>query len=451
MKRKQLFLLILIFIHACLLSGCKQRGIEQAPSYNEIEAMGVDAVVQGADLLGAVSVSEQGIFYIRNDMLLGFYDYAARKEFIMCDQANCRHDDSSCSAYIADSGSITGYACYRGAIYVFQEQRDAASMVLLSMDAGGRNRKTVASLPIAADGPTGWMLTKIDSVYYGEGFAWFRAHYSKHTKEGTARNAESAAQLLAIDLGTGRIYELTDRLDEQTRATFEIIGDGYAVYEVTSRTTPILSEAEYYEQTGTAGDYPSYVEHYYSTTDSKGAIYFFSTQTKQASVFWEGLLTNIYREAEPDRIWYQATPYLFYGFWRGSALYNASYCTNSIDTELRASNLNTGESAAVLTIQNGDALGSYMGEIISTVYQGHILYYLVYEGEERCVIHRYDLNTQEDTVLFTDIRQVSFRIISDTSDKLIGTMNEGQNLCWISKDEFEAGNLKAAVRIFPIF
>lgn len=448
MKKCWNILLVSIVLVSCLLSGCRQ-SIDQSPSFNDLKEGQTDAVTQGAEQFGVVSVDESGIFFMRFPLLY-FYDYGARKEFVLCDQANCTHDDGSCAAYVGGSDFVTGYARYQGDIYLIQKQPNTSVFELISMDVGGRNRKVVASLPIAAPGSDGWQLNSLDSIYYGEGFAWAKAHYRRHIGEIGKAKTESAVQLLSIDLDDGQIYPLTELMGDDAMVNFSCIGNGRAVYRISMRTPPLMSEDEYYAQAGETGDYQAYADSYFKTTDSQGTILLFSTADKQISTFWEGTLINVYEEDNPDAILWQTPPYIFYAFWENSILYGVMPDASD-HSEILSRNLDTGEVTSILTIKNGGLVGRYMGEINNTIYEGNKIYYLIYDGEGSCVIHSYHLDTGEDERLFTDIAQVSFRIISETSDKLIGTMNGGSDLCWITKDDYENGNLKSAVKVFPLF
>lgn len=395
---------------ALLLSGCQQ-GIAQTSAHDEVKVSGADVVTQGVDRNFGVSVDENGLFFMRpGDPLLRFYEYDTGKEAVLCDKAACTHSGKGCNAYVPETDLFGGYACYRGTVYLARRAQNADTLDLISMDLGGNDRKSLASIPAGEDG---WTLESVDAASYAEGFAWLKVSYGKPADGGESERAE---QLFAIDLAAGKVYPLTDRVGGGARAEFEVVGSGHAIYQLIQ--------------------------------GSKGTIWLFDTAEKKETIFWEGTLTDVFRPDDPGTLWYQAAPYLFEGIWGDKLVYDGAYQTGGEGSELYTYDLETKETAPLLTVENGGVMGRYMNGFNNMVYGDGQFYYLVYEGEDKCVIHRYDLDTGKDTPLFTDDRAVSFRVTSETSDKLVGTMNEGRDICWIRKADYEKGDLSAAVVAF---
>ena len=113
-------------------------------------------------------------------------------------------------------------------------------------------------------------------------------------------------------------------------------------------------------------------------------------------------------------------------------------------------NLQNGNKEEVLRLENGGCLAWYMGELSLDRYNGEDILYLEYDGEDKCRIYKYSPAQQTSEFLFEDEASVSFRIVGQTRERLVGKFGEDTQYAWIDKKEYEQGNLKAAKK-FRLF
>ncbi len=142
--------------------------------------------------------------------------------------------------------------------------------------------------------------------------------------------------------------------------------------------------------------------------------------------------------------------YIFTGTYDGKLIYTVSdYEKNN---SLYTLDVKNNEREQLLAIENGGTLVTAMlGGVISSIIDGNKILYCLYTEQEKADILYYDLQTKEHVALFQDDRRITFRLIGETSTKLIGIIYNpityNPTVYSIDKEDYYQGNLNAAEKL----
>lgn len=416
------------------MTGCKQ---SLDPAWNSGSTD--NEFVAGAMPNSTVCVHEKGVFFFSSTGLLSYYDYDSMESYVLCSRPNCFHLDENCIAN-AKSGSV-GFAMYGDYAYYFRPIEDSLSWELVQIDIQEQTLKVLTVLGNETSALDEWTISNIESAYYSNGKVWAKLHLLYNPSEPNEWSNDGM-QLIAIDLETGELTEITQPLmldRDCCMLNFHFFGDGCIGYEKSYFNPPYMTMKEYASHSGKdsveAKEYEEYLNRFYQN-DTRYACYrLVDTDTMEQTTFSEGPYTK--------------EGMLSYNFKDGG--YSPLQCiydgdmivmdmdVNGIDECYIARDAAGNYKETLLEIESGGTLGWYHGAPTLRLYNGDSLLYLRYDGDSRCKVYKYSLKSKESTFLFDDIAEVSFRIAGQTSDKLVGKINQSSQYAWIYKEDYEKG------------
>ena len=424
MKKRSLFFFLALSL--LILGGCKQSISEDWDS-----DVLMDNFVSGKAVNSEICVHEKGVFYINGDLLC-YYDYNSDQSFILCSRPNCTHKETECVAYAGESA--VGFAMYGDYAFYFRPVSESLSWELIRVNIQEQICEIVCTFGIPSASLDQWYVYNVDCVYYNEGYAWAKLHMLYTPAEPTGYN-DNGIQMVAINLSTGDLHELTEPLMDMRDydgITWRNFSDSYVSYEIEQFTPRLMTGNEY--------------EEYCKDNPTETRTYFeYLSETTQGSPYEWYWLVDI--SSMSQHVLYEG-----YNLddlcWENKDYFVAISYDESVETYYQV-NFDGSLGNDVFCIENGGALAWFDGEASIRLYDDNSILYLIYEGEDRCKIYKYSIETGESTYLFEDDRHVSFRLIGQTSDKLIGKINESSQLAWIYKEDYEKGNFDA-IHIFNL-
>lgn len=146
-------------------------------------------------------------------------------------------------------------------------------------------------------------------------------------------------------------------------------------------------------------------------------------------------------------------PYRVVGEYNGKMLYEenlpdeAGQYSDPYHSAYYLMDLSTSEKELLLELKHGSTLWIAQGYHSNQVFPDGTLLYMNYH-EDKADIYSLDLNTGESTFLFTDDEAITFRIFGEYNGGFFGKHKDHQDdmrFYWISKEDFYAGNLDAAI------
>lgn len=415
---------ILSFILIVMLSGCAKPGLTDK-EIGMITAQSTD-FVHGASSMSYISVSEAGVFYIEDTgdgHLLSYYDYDADTHFALCNAPECTHMDEECAAFFSLKSSIDGFAYYHDALYLLEKGLEDREYQLIQMSVNCENRTVLATVPAEGE----WSVAAIRDVYYCGGYAWIHAAYDRYD-EGIG-DFVVGEKLLAISLSDGAVISLTDMLTAADHnlayLAFQAISDSWVAWKIECYDKPLLSMDTFYEQNGTVDGYEDYVTQYYETTAMK-------------TDFWAISL----KDMKPVQIPYPGD--IIVDFYQGGCL--GLIIEGDVETVVRY-DLETGEMEKLCSIQDGGSLARYQGEVFNALYEGEKLLFMERQPDGNAQVSSYSMADGSITQLFQDVSTISFRIVGETKDRLIGNVVPSTDYVWIWKEDYRKGNWSDGVPI----
>ena len=425
MSRKVISVLLTLMILTALLSGCGKHSLADANSLTSAESAAdaqATSFVHGASSLSYICVAEEGVFYIDgtgSGHFLCYYDYDADAHFVLCNAPECSHMNEECPAFFPNTISITGFAYYDGALYLLQKGPEDTVYQLIQMSVNCENKTVLADVAAGED----WSADSITDVYYCGGYAWIHAAFMRY--DDAAEDWVTGQKLLAIRLSDGELISLTDMYTPSDYVAFEAISESMVAWRISSYDTPMLSSDAFYAQYGAESDYEEYLAQYYETTERIDNWWFLSIEDMEPAQmpFPGDLISAIYQDQCVGSIWE--------GNGETKILYDPK----------------TGEAKELFSIQNGGSLARYQGEISNTLYEGEQLLFMEEQGDGSAQVSIYSLADGSTTPLFQDDRSITFRIIGETKDRLIGTIGTNPDRVWIWKEDYLAGDWSDAIRI----
>ena len=443
---------ILIAVGVCLLrssKGMSRPSIEM----NQTE----DGLVFGASAIGGTfSICEYGLFFL-DDGKMQYYDFKAKNAYILCDKANCRHSDEACGAWYDNSSvrNAVGLALYLGKVYIVKLNQRLNSYEILCMEPSGTGQKVIYSLNIGDATKGSWIVSDIANVYYAGGMAWMSVNYV-YINDVDEADFFTTQCIIGINLSTGDVVKLGEPSKEDINYEIEFITPEYLVYIRKWNRVARLSH-EKFNSAMIGGEFPDfkdssdpYYEYWLWYEEHKGLSYeynIYEVSSGEISEFDNGEYSRNYNEYGS---FVGVLPKYYFSGLVGSQLVYGIPDYENENVMMYTFDIETGDTKEIIHIKNGGTLGvAEAGNISVGVTRDHKIVCCEYTENETAQIFYYDLASGERKDLFMDDRRITFRMIGETSDMYIGKIESdfGSNVYSISKDAYERGDLKAAIRL----
>lgn len=412
-----------------------------------------------------VSLGDVGLFYCK-DNTLRYYDMEEKQEYILCPQANCRHNSDKCSAYFssdlygnsADNVAQIGnylYCTYFGVTMDDYANRSGKTLQILRIDLSDGTRSVIAEFPcvntIPVDAkPDAFYAEYIVSVDYCNGWAWCEIRMSQPANE--EGSEQSYIQLTGVNLESGDI-RILNGCDEWTY-TFEFITSDKIFIHRRKETVIPLSQSEYYAQYGDRvayingeqfESYSAYAAWHEEVIPDQYEVCAYDIESDNTQV----LLSELTSTATGDI----ARLYGIVGSFNGKALFyevkpNESGVYDGSHIAYYLQDLDSGEKEWVDALTDGHALNIAGSHYSNKIFADGTFLYIRYVGESTCDIFSYDFINSENVFLFNDSAEVTMRIYGEYKDGYFGKHKDHQyqgGYYWISKEDFRKGNLDAMV------
>lgn len=377
-------------------------------------------------------VSENGILYGKNQLIY-YVDLATKTEYVLCDEINCTHLTSRCSARYGDK--MRGLAQHGNRIYLFDQSMNGDCR-LIRMDTSGNQRKTLAEFPQGDFTPGSRYLYYVYNAYYCGNYAWAELYYGYMEEDG---KETQQIQCVAVDLESGEVTELTPLEDIGVRYQFVAITEDYVMI------------------------YKGWNEH---SADAMEAYLLYDVKEQK--------LTQL--EENPQHILYNADgtlngtmpKYSFYGSYEGDFLFSEMDWDSFIrdmyhyDTIFQVWDPKTNQKEVLCTLENGGPMSVNDSDMSDNVFDGDQILIMEYQGTgdsvgemdvEICLLHLSDGSME---MLFEDTSQVEFPISGWTSDSFIGTTQRSEDLYSptdvyvIQKEDYYQGKTDRAEYLFTL-
>ena len=362
--------------------------------------------------------TENGYYEIM-DGLINFVSYDTGDRYIVCSRPNCKHKDGNCAAKAWYLGTL-GLARYQNHMYIIKHNAPEYSYTLSSFDLDGENQKEIITLSCGDKKQDGWHMVDVSQVYYCSNVAWCDVRY-EYIENGEF--TDCCRQLVGYQLDTGEKIELTqihktgDGVDNPFSYKWisedKIVIEDYNtksifIYDMSSRTMDTYTEQQMREALETLGE---------DLSDCPAADIRFIGYVKETGMYY----------------------FQVFG-------YSDSTNENTVRNIVFSWDLDS--SGAILAdFGGGGIIFQMVGYTQTMIVDDTDILYSVDLDNERGMIYRLDLISGESRQLFEDDTHITFRILYCGQDFYIGTLDEGDRLCRISKEDFDKGNLSAAETI----
>lgn len=138
--KKKIICILCIFLILSALFGCS----------NKTDSLVIDSddYIYNTDYqyfinpTSVIARSDNGYYYF-DDCLLKFFDKDKKFETVVCDQANCEHADSNCSAFFDHHYSKTVLSYYNGSLITdfIENKKNVSTHYAYQISLDGKNRK----------------------------------------------------------------------------------------------------------------------------------------------------------------------------------------------------------------------------------------------------------------------------------------------------------------------
>lgn len=241
MKKTKLFPKALALLVAIILCGCQPATASASPSPSATD--GTSSVSGTTFSLKYLSrdirsVTEDGYYFLQEQgngaSTLNFFDLATKQTVVVCNRAECSHQDDTCSAWLGSGFSVPMIVAYKNGIALiyagnpgahdYNPQENTAHII--TMEFNGAGRKTIKEYDAAAM-LSGSFAVDGDFLYY-----------QIETVSGAEDGGHSNNRIERIDLSTGQTQEIISFGD--TLSFFADAYDNKIVYK--ELTLPAGSE-----------------------------------------------------------------------------------------------------------------------------------------------------------------------------------------------------------------
>lgn len=415
---------ISISVFLLLLSGCQKK---ESISNTELADIPEHDIIAGTTYMYADSgtfygkcYTENGYYEIQNGFI-NFVSYDTGDRYVVCSRLNCKHKDENCAAWVNNSSGTLGLARYKNHMYIMNYNGlEHNSYTLRSSDFDGENQKDIITFSCGDQKQDGWHIASIDEVYYCNNIAWCKVMYD-YTENGEWIDA--CNQLIGYRLDTGDKIELT-----QLQQDYCEVDDPFSYLSISEEKIVIM-------------DY----------SDMSILIYDIESQTM--SRYTELQMQEALEKLGEDMSNYPAVDFRFIGYVEETGLYyfqmfGYSDSTKETNTKNIIFSWDLENNGDILTdFEAGGTIFQMIGYIKTVIVDDTEILYSKELNDDRSMIYRLNLITGESKQLFEDDSHITFRILYDGQGFYIGTLDEGNRLCKISKDDFDSGNISAAQTI----
>lgn len=458
MKKKILISLILVSVLSFYACGEKSLPVE-------IEKTDSDTVVQGADDSGTLSVGKNGVFRIRENHLL-FFDYDSEGEYVICSRANCRHNDESCSGWYSGYHGALGLAEYGGSLYCFIKNDKQNLYEFIRMNRDGTQRKTIAELDCGDSAPGNWELNFSVSEFYYAGNKVITILDWKYNPADDKEQEVQTSQCIAIDLQSGELIEITDRVKGEVNCNIDAVSKDYCVANVTGYEETLLTEKAFYEKYENGefdsngeikkaeNPYDAYYDWYVNHTNQWYRIILFDLTVEKASLLQEGSLER--RRDDNGEVYAISQPFNVCSLYKDTVIIDTyeeaviedEGALGTVKNKVYKWDIKSGEKELLLSLDNGyvfDAGGINAGIIVDH----DVLLFLKRKPELKADYYSYNLKTGERKLLYELERNVPYRITGETEDSFIYyTVDDTKkSMYMMKKADYYKGNFENSVRL----
>lgn len=458
MKKSIIASLVVVFMfsfYAC--------GVDSLPV--EIEKTNRDVVVQGANDSSTFSIGLNGIFRIRENHLL-FFDYDSKEEYVICSRANCRHNNENCSGWYSGYHGALGFAEYNGYLYCFIDNQEKNLYEFIRMNRDGSQRKVIAEIDHGDSAPGNWeMKLSAFNFYYAGNKVITTLDWNYNPIDNSKREIQTT-QSIAIDLKSGKIIDITDRIKKEVHCFIDAISKDYCVVNISGYKETELTEKAFYEKyeqgefDGNAeikkadNPYEAYYDWYVNNTNQWYKLVLFDLNSEEATLLQEGILENI--RDENGKVRAASQPFNVCSLYKDNiiidtfeeALIEDEGYLGVVKNKVYKWNIKSGEKELLLNLENGyvfDAGGINEGIIVDRDY----LLFLKRTPDLKAEYYSYNLKTGEENLLYEAERNVPYRIIGETEDSFIYyTFDDTKkSMYMMKKSDYYKGNFENSVRL----
>lgn len=401
-----------------------------------------------------VSLGDIGMFYCENDTLC-YYDMEKKEEYILCGLSNCQHNNDDCNAYFRRTiagGGADNVAQVGSYIYcTYQTENEFQLLQINPSDGSRREVASFARLYDAADEENPFYATSMGAVHYCNGYAWFMMTMQRYID--VTESTESYQQITGVNLFTGEIIELNT--NDGNNYTFQVVCANTIYYMALRELEKPLSTDEFFAlaRDGVVSindlkfsSYSEYRSWHTREYAKEYAIYSYNIQTREIKSLWQG--TTVLIDGR------QIVPYWVYGEYEGNILWmehtkDTAGNYNSLNhIALSITDMSTGSNHVIWESERGSPLAIAQGYNGSIIFADGTFLYADNITENTADIYTYNLSDGSYKYLFTDEREITFRIFGEYKDGFWGKHKDHQSdmtFYWISKEDFYAGNLDAMI------
>lgn len=367
--------------------------------------------------------AENGYYEIKNGFC-SFLSYDTNKRYIVCSKSNCKHKDKKCAAWANNSFNTLGLARYKNRMYVMLYNGiEANSYTLRSSDIEGENQKEIITISCGDQKQDGWQMANIEEIYYCNDIAWCKVMYD-YIENGEW--VDACDQLIGYRLDTGEKIELT-----QLKQDYCDVNDPFSYISISEETIVIL---DYRDKSILVYDTDSQTMNTYTERQMQGVL-------EELGVDISNCLA-----VDVRCIGYVEETKLYYFQMFG---YSDATKENTIRNIIFAWDLD-GNKEVLTDFGEGGTIFQLVGGIRTVIIDDTDILYSIEINDKNSMIYRLNLISGESEPLFEDDSHITFRILYAGQGFYIGTLDEGDRLCKISKDDFDKGNLSEAKTINKI-
>lgn len=426
---KKIHVMVCLMMVVSMLFGCQAR-------IDEDWAAGLDSyeMVLGANLLGThstVSVHEKGVFYISTGGQLSYYDYSSDDCYILCSIPSCAHLSTDCVACVGSR--CAGFALYGQNAYYMRPNSDHPYSMweFVRVDIANQTAEILCSFGSDGSEVNQWWCNGVHQVSYSAGYAWVDISLFYYAAEDEEQ--DNVTQMLAIDLDTGAVTELTPHLSTERGygyTSFEYFDEEHTAISMQRYKERYLSEKEYLEQYGETPEVPyeEYLDRYFTEQPRIQQHILIDVDTLEQTVIREHTC-----ERSEKLVWMDDGEPVY---WMPEKLEDGSYNTHFNSVNADGSVVQKGY------IEGSDLCAWFLGDLIP-MYDGDSFLYAVDPDENTREVWRYNIQTGRHDYLCAYALDDPFMLCAQTEDKLVGMLDGNTRYAWIYKSDYEQGNFDA--------
>ncbi len=442
------------FLLAVGLCSCGKKAAQEVAIHSSDRVC-----IEGVSDDNTYEFCEEGVIYKQNNWFR-YKEYASGESYVLCGDANCRHEDASCSAY--DQGGTVYGVCYLdGYLYEFRVSEDAQSLLLVKYDLMSNTQETIQQFSVGSYEEGEQVFVGVEIAMYAGDWVWAKFQYSCLLTEETEDGDSTVQcwQYLGVNLDTGETVVLVDDDTTYDSVTYELVSDQYLVLSGRYFESPMLSElefeaaleiGEFAEYADEADPYSSYERDFYSAATRYEDVLIYDIESHQFSLFSTDEMYKVQSESNGNE-WTNFYPeYIFMAILDEKIYYSkgALVPDETQEVVLYQYAIDDANESVVFYCGNSILTNTY-NYYSSALLDGSALIMVDELSEDESQLIYLDLSTMESAELFVDASTITFRPSGYTEDSYIGQMENGGSvgIYQISKEDFYEGNLSAATKL----